>query len=69
MPCKSCRSENQKTFDSEINVHFRGIDNLTKPTVWAFPKLIICLDCGFAECEIRESELHRLAEGLAVELR
>jgi len=49
MACRSCESLNQATFPAEINIHFPGIENLTKPTVWAFPTLLVCLDCGFAE--------------------
>lgn len=38
---------------------------LDKPTVWAFPKLLVCLDCGFTEFQVEESELRLLAEGIA----
>ncbi len=40
----------------------KGLD---KPTVWAFPKLLVCLDCGFTEFQVEESELRLLAEGIA----
>jgi hypothetical protein len=60
MPCKSCQSKNQQQFPAEINVHFPGIKNLTKPTVWLFPKLLICLDCGFVEFRIGQDELRQL---------
>jgi hypothetical protein len=33
-----------------------------KPTVWTFPKLLICLDCGFTECVIPAVELRLLRE-------
>lgn len=64
MSCKLCNSENQGSFPSEINIHFSGLENLTKPTVWAFPELLICLDCGFAETNIEERELRLLADSL-----
>jgi len=69
MPCKSCQSGNQRTFQSEINIQFPRIDEVTKPNVWAFPNLIICLDCGFAEFELAQPELHRLAEGKRLDPR
>jgi len=62
MCCKSCQSTNQSKFPSEVNIHFRGPNNLTKPCVWAFPELVICLDCGFVESRVEGAELRRLAE-------
>lgn len=57
MACKSCQSAHQAEFTAEINIHFPGMENLDKPTVWVFPKLIICLNCGFTEFSVPESEL------------
>jgi hypothetical protein len=57
MVCKSCRSENQRKFNSEINVHLSGLKNLDKPPVFVFPRLSVCLDCGFAEFAIPENAL------------
>ena len=64
MRCRLCNSGNVHAFPSEINVHFPGFTNLSKPSVWAFPYLRICLDCGFAESEITEPELWQLADGV-----
>ena len=63
MSCRLCQSENQRTFPSEINIHFPGRENLAKPTVLAYPKVVVCLDCGFAELKLPETELRLLAEG------
>jgi len=60
--CKLCQSHNQSTFPTEMNIHFPGRHNLTKPSVWAFPKIVVCLDCGFTEFRIEGAELGRLAE-------
>jgi hypothetical protein len=57
MTCKSCTSENQQRFTSEIAVHFAGLKNLDKPPVFVFPKLLVCMDCGFTEFAIPETEL------------
>jgi hypothetical protein len=65
MNCRSCSSANQQQFRSEINVHFPGLQNLDRPTVFAFPKILVCLDCGFTEFLIPENELRRLGEGTA----
>lgn len=55
--CKSCTSENQRWFTSEIAVHFSGLKNLDKPTLFLFPKLLVCMDCGFTEFAIPDTEL------------
>jgi hypothetical protein len=61
MACFSCRSENVKAFTSEINIRFPGRANLTK-SLPAFPKLLVCLDCGFADVLLSEDELRKLRE-------
>jgi hypothetical protein len=58
MPCKACGSPNHSTFSA-----VRGVEGLDKPTVWVFPELLVCLDCGFAQCLIPETELPKLARG------
>jgi hypothetical protein len=63
MTCKSCSSENQRRFDSEVLVHFSGMKNLNTPPVFVFPKLLVCLDCGFAEFAVPQSQLCLLDEG------
>ena len=63
MSCKSCKSENQNIFNGEIAIHFPGLKGLDEPIVWVFPKLVVCLDCGFTEFAIPEAELRQLAEG------
>jgi hypothetical protein len=63
MTCKSCSSENQRRFSSEIIIHFSGLKNLDKPAVFVFPKLLICLECGFTEFDLPETELHQIGEG------
>src|SRR6267154_1030998 len=60
-----CRSE----FNAEINVHFPGLKNLDNPAVFVFPKLLLCLDCGFTEFTLRESELHLLDETQVSEMQ
>jgi hypothetical protein len=64
MSCKSCHSENQSSFNGEIALHFPGLKGLNKPIVWVFPKLLVCLDCGFTEFAIPETELSALRDGI-----
>jgi len=61
MPCRSCWS-NLTAFTAEINIHFSGLRNLEKPGVLLFPKLLVCMNCGFAEFSIQEAELGLLGD-------
>jgi hypothetical protein len=61
MSCRACKSANQHTFGSEINLHFPGRNGLDKPTLMVFPHLLVCFDCGFAEFEMPEKELWLLS--------
>jgi len=61
MSCKSCQSLNQHNLNGEIAIHFPRLNGLDKAIVWVFPKLLVCLDCGFTEFAIPEAELRRLA--------
>ena len=62
MSCKSCQSENQLYFNGEVAIHFPGLEGLDKPIVWVFPKLLVCLNCGFTEFAIPETEVRRIVE-------
>jgi hypothetical protein len=37
-------------------------ESLTKRTVWLFPQISICLDCGVAQFQVSDAELNRLTE-------
>jgi|SRR5208337_860527 len=65
MSCRSCGSENRTQFGAEIMIHFPGLRNLDKPGVLIFPRLAVCLDCGFSEFTLVETELPVLKEGAA----
>jgi hypothetical protein len=55
--CKVCGSTIAKEMRSEMALHFNGIENLQKPHVFVFASVRICLQCGFAEFVIEESQL------------
>ena len=66
MSCKACQSDNQTLFPSEICIHFPGgLEALDKGQVLAFPRLLVCLNCGFTEFFVSEDELQLLAERTA----
>jgi len=60
MQCPSCTSSRQAEFAAEVNIHSRGVQNLDKPGIFVFPKVVICLDCGFSRFTIPETELSRV---------
>ena len=62
MACKSCQSNYQRNLNGEIAIHFPGLEGLDKPIVLVFPKVLVCLDCGFTEFEIPEAQLRQLTE-------
>lgn len=62
MSCVFCGSTNQAEYPTEVNIHFPGLRNADKPGVFVFPRLLVCLDCGFSSFMTPESELGRLAE-------
>lgn len=62
MSCKMCRAEDQAPFYGEINIHFPGLKNLTR-SVWAFPTLLVCMNCGFTELQLEEAALRELHDG------
>jgi len=65
--CSRCSSECRKEFGGELAIHFTGLAGLNKPIVWVFPKLLICLNCGFTEFIVPERELQVLETGIPEE--
>lgn len=67
MSCTSCASGRRKQFVAEIAVHFSGLNNLDKPSVFVFPEILVCLECGFSQFTLTNPELTLLAEGAATD--
>ncbi len=49
MACKSCGSEKQRYFSGELSVAFLAIEKLKQAPVYVVQKILVCLDCGYAE--------------------
>jgi hypothetical protein len=62
MSCKSCKSDHQALFPSEIAIHFHGLKEVSKESVLVFPRLLVCLNCGFTEFLLTSAELCRLVD-------
>ena len=62
MLCKSCGSGKQRKFTAEVTIHFPGHKNLDMPTIWVFPEIIVCLECGDSLFVVPETELTKMIE-------
>jgi hypothetical protein len=62
MSCQLCGSSKGAKLDAEMVIHFSGLENLDKPGVWVFSKLLVCLGCGGSQFKIPERELVAVAE-------
>ena len=60
MPCESCSSANQAEFTAEMMIHFAGPRSTEDPGVLAFPKVLVCLQCGAARFSLPEDLLREL---------
>ena len=63
MSCSRCASDKLKDFNAELAIHFPGWEGLEKALVWAFPKLNVCLACGFTEFMLPEEQVEELKNG------
>jgi hypothetical protein len=61
MSCPLCVSDNQVEFSAEIVVHSSGLKNIDCPAVYVFPKLLVCVSCGFSQFTVPKAELAVLA--------
>ena len=62
MRCASCHSLNVRVYPAELNIHHPGMEGLDLPTVWAFPRLSICLDCGVTQFTLSDDQVRELIE-------
>ena len=60
MACVLCHSLNLTVYPSEINIHQPGRKGLDLPTVFVFPHLSVCLDCGVTQFTLSSDQLREL---------
>jgi hypothetical protein len=63
MYCPSCASSRQAEFAAEVNLHFRSSHQLDQPGLLAFPKVLVCLDCGLSRFTATKTQLANLVIG------
>jgi predicted Zn-ribbon and HTH transcriptional regulator len=61
MCCSICGLGNQVEFSAEMIVHLGGLKHLDKSGVMLFPKLLVCVSCGFSQFTVSQAELELLA--------
>ncbi len=66
MACVLCTSTNEAEFPAEMILHFpfSGLHDLNKNGVFIYPKVLVCLDCGFSRFTTPETEVATLAKGV-----
>jgi hypothetical protein len=64
MPCTKCASTNQRSFNSEIAVAFRGIENVSRAPVYVCQEISVCVDCGHVELDLPPAKLEQLKQGM-----
>jgi len=63
MSCLLCASSNLSEFSGELSIRLQGLKKLDKPNVLVFPKILVCLDCGFSRFTTQKPELRFLSTG------
>jgi len=56
MPCLLCASGNEREFAAEMMLHFSGPQYIDNPGVLAFPRVLVCLDCGQSRFTLLKTE-------------
>ena len=58
--CKACGSVKQNKYIAEVGIRSGGLKNIDEQSVFVYPKLSVCMDCGTAEFVIPKTELRVL---------
>jgi len=62
LSCPLCNATNRAEFGAEVNIHFRDL-KIDNPGILFLFKVLVCLDCGFSQFRIPETELALLVNG------
>jgi hypothetical protein len=57
-----CSLKKQRKLNAELALHFPGRKGLDKPLVWAFPEVLVCLNCGCAVFALVDAPLEELGQ-------
>jgi len=48
---------------AEACLNFPGLKGLKTEPILIFPKTVVCVDCGFVECNLSGGELEQIRSG------
>jgi hypothetical protein len=63
MSCLACASSNYVELSAAIVLNSAALENEESACVELFPKVLVCLDCGFTRFNVSPPELVSLAAG------
>jgi hypothetical protein len=55
MSCPKCSLGHQEEFLAEMVVHPHGLKNLDNSGILLFPKLSVCLECGYVQFTVPQN--------------
>jgi len=61
--CAVCGSGDVGRFTAETAIHSLGMKQISKPAIFVFPELAVCLHCGFAAFAVPREQLGDLGKG------
>ena len=62
MSCKKCASTNQRSFNSEMTIAFRELENVNQAPIYFSQDMAVCLDCGHLELNLPPAKLEQLKQ-------
>jgi hypothetical protein len=66
MACMLCGSENQDLFNAEFVLSCTKLEAVVKNSpAYMVRKPLVCLECGFMEVFVRQTELREIRKGYA----
>ena len=64
MPCKMCASKQLLDCPAELNFTLPGLTRINQASVYVSRRVLVCLNCGYAEIVIPAQKLKQLKQGM-----
>lgn len=65
MPCKACKSGHLQQFEGELTASLPDPKRVGIPPLYVCQRILICLDCGFAELIVPTDKMNSLKKEMA----